>query len=122
MAEVESNGQVVGGLPVVNPQEGQIRAQNARRVARRRQANALAIEINRTSGENLDRFGERRRVGGRFESLQEVPEREIPDRTGLQLGDLARFLGAFNFEAQSQVLGQNSFLSSFGPFIGGLNN
>lgn len=121
MAEIESNGRPIGGLPVPHAQEGQIRAQNAERVARRRQASALFQEVQRVEGSNLDRFGERRRVGGRFERLQEVPERKAPARQGLQLSDLAKFLQAFQFDAQSRVLGKNSFLSSFGPGVLGLN-
>ena len=119
MAEVTNNGEVVGGLPEPHPQEGLIRAQNARRVARRRQANALAEQIAQTSAADLDRFGERRRVGGRFEALQEVPDRIVPQRSGLQLDDLASFLGAFNFSQNSQS--NFDFGESLQEFFSSLN-
>lgn len=122
MAEIESNGKTVGGLREPHPQEGQVRSQNARRVARRRQAAALAGEVARTEGSDLDRYGDRRKVGGRFERLQAVPERKRPDRAGLNLNDLSSFLSAFNFDAKEETLGQNQFLTSFGPYVLGLNN
>lgn len=121
MAEVKANGKTVGGLPQASPQEGLIRAQNAQRVARRRQAAALALDVQRVSGSNLSREGETRKVGGRFEKLQAVPKRKAPERTGLQLGDLGAILAALSFEGKEKVLGKNSFLSSFGPGVLGLN-
>lgn len=122
MAEVEHNGKVVGGLLEPSPQEGLIREQNARRVARRRAAAAAFADVQRVSGDNLDRHGERRKIGGRFEKLQKVPKRKRPERAGLDKGDLAAFLQAFNFGAKEQVLGKNQFLSSFGPFVLGIND
>ena len=122
MAEVKTRGgQVVGGLPQARPQEAQIRSQNAQRVGRRRTAAALALQVGRVSGENLGREGETRRVGGRFERLQAVPSRKTPRRQGLQLGDLSSILQALAFQSRDTVLGSNSFLSSFGPNILGLN-
>lgn len=115
--EVESNSRPVGGLPEPHAQEGEIRAQNARRIARRRQASALAAQVAQTSGEDLSRFGERRKVGGRFEKLQAVPARRTPARQGLDFQDLARFLEAFQSAPRKQVLGQTSYLSSFAPYI-----
>lgn len=121
--EVRSNGTAIGGLPMPHPDEALIRAQNARRIARRRQAAALALDVARVQGDDdLSRFGERRQVGGRFESLQNVPEREAPERDGLDLGDLGRFLGLLSFDPQEETLDQRSFFSSFGPFVLGLNN
>ncbi len=118
MAEIKDDkGRTVGGLPQANPQEGLIRAQNAQRVARRRQAAALALQVQRVSGENLDRFGERRRVGGRFEKLQKVPKRKAAKRAGLQGIDLAAILKALSFEGKDKLLGSNSFLGSFGANI-----
>jgi hypothetical protein len=122
MAEIEANGTQVGGLAEPHRKEGLIREQNARRLARRRQAAALAFDVQRVTGENLSREGEQRKVGGRFEKLQKVPKRKRPDRGGLSLQDLGAFMSAFNFGPQEQVLSQNQFLSSFGPFILGLNN
>lgn len=118
MAEVKTaTGQVVGGLPQARPEEGKIRAQNAQRVARRRQAAALALDVQRTSGENLDRRGETRRVGGTFESLQAVPERTASSRAGLQMTDLTDIIKALSFEGRESVLGRNTFLSSFAPNV-----
>jgi hypothetical protein len=122
MAEVKTaNGQVVGGLPQARPGEGKIRAQNAQRVGRRRQAAALALDVQRTSGDNLSREGEQRKVGGRFEKLQKVPKRKAPSRQGLQLADLGAILQALSFEGKDKVLGRKSFLTSFGPGVLGLN-
>ena len=122
MAEVESNGQAVGGLPQAHHQEAEIRSQNARRVSRRAQAASAAQEISRVSGRDLGRFGDTRKVGGRFETLQAVPERVAPERQGLDQADLNRFLQAFNIQAQELVLGQNNFLTSFGPGVLGITN
>ncbi len=122
MAEVQSNGETVGGLPVPHPDEVKIRAQNARRIARRRQAASLALQVQQTSGEDRDRHGERRQVGGTFESLQDVPEREVPTQAGLDMSDILSFLQAMSFAPQSQGLSSTSFLTSFGPFIQGLVN
>lgn len=119
--EIESNDRAVGGLPEPDPREGRIRAQNATRIARRRQAANLANEVARVEGADLDRFGDRRRVGGRFQKIQRVPEREAPEREGLGIQELSQFLSAFNFGKQRRVLGSNNFLSSFGPNILGLN-
>ncbi len=121
MAEIEQGGQVVGGLPEPSPREGTIRAQNARRVARRAQAAVLAEEVGRTDTAELTRFGETRRVGGRFERLQKVPERKTPERQGLGIEDFASFLQALSFGGSEKVLGKNSFLSSFGRGVLGLN-
>lgn len=122
MAEVEANGKVVGGLLEPSPQEGLIREQNAARIARRRAAAAAFADVQRVSGGNLDRRGETRQIGGRFEKLQKVPERKRPERAGLDLRDLAGFLQAFNFGPKEKVLGKNQFLSSFGPFVLGIND
>lgn len=102
MAEGKADGDpIAGGLPVPQADEVTIRAQNARRLARRQQAAALAFEVQRTSGEDLSRFGDTRVVGGTFENLQAVPERERPDDAGLNLDDLMKLLGLFSFEPQS---------------------
>ncbi len=99
MAEGTADGeQIGGGLPLPQQDEVKIRAQNARRLARRRQAASLAFEVQRTSGEDLDRFGDTRVVGGPFESIQDVPERERPEDSGLELDDLLKFLGKISFD------------------------
>lgn len=117
MAEVTNNGETVGGLPVPHPDEGLIREQNARRVARRAQANALALQIARVEGSDLDRFGDTRTVGGVFETLQDVPDPITMDAPGIGLDGLAQFLASLNFAAQTQILGSNSFLSGWGPGV-----
>lgn len=121
MAEIESNGKVVGGLPEADPREAKIREQNAARIARRAAAAAAFHDVQRVSGANLSREGETRKIGGKFEKIQKVPKRKTPERTGLDLTDLAAFLSAFNFGGKDVVLGKNQFLSSFGPFVLGLN-
>ncbi len=88
---------IAGGLLLPSPDEVKIRAQNARRLARRRQAAALAFQVQQTAGEDLSREGDTRVVGGTFESLQEVPERERPEG-GLDLEDLLKFLQNLSFE------------------------
>lgn len=98
MTELKADGEPVGGgLPLPSLDEVTIRSQNARRLGRRRQAAALAFQVQQTSAEDLDRAGDTRVVGGRFESLQEVPERERPEGGGLDLEDLFKFLETLNF-------------------------
>ncbi len=102
MAEVTANGEPIdGGLPLPSPDEVRIRAQNARRVSRRAQAASLAFQVSQTAGEDLDRFGDTRVVGGTFRSIQDVPDRERPSNTGLNLDDLMKFLGTLNFEGRT---------------------
>lgn len=97
MGETKEDGDpIAGGLP--HPDEAKIRAQNARRKSRRAQAATLAFQVDQTAGEDLDRFGDTRVVGGTFENLQEVPDREVPEDTGLDLDDLMKFLGLFQFD------------------------
>ncbi len=81
----------------------------------------LSEQIARTSGSDLDRFGDTRRSGGTFEAIEAVPERTTPDRQGLSLTDLTDFFKALSFGGEDQVLGKNSFLTSFGGGILGLN-
>jgi hypothetical protein len=121
MAEIEQNGRPVGGLPEAHPREAQIREQNAARIARRAAAAAAFHDVQRVSGSNLDRFGETRKIGGRFEKIQKVPKRKTPAPVGLNERDLLAFLSAFNFGGKDVKLGSKSFLSSFGPFVLGLN-
>lgn len=119
--ENQNNAVPSGGLlPVPSPDESLIVSQNARRLARRRQAAALALQVQQTSGEDLDRFGERRQVGGTFEDLQEVPERQAQQYNGLDMSDIFTFLNGLSFDPQRQQLGSVGFQSSFGPNILGL--
>tara|TARA_R110001583_G_scaffold8524_5_gene40875 strand:+ start:1189 stop:1734 length:546 start_codon:yes stop_codon:yes gene_type:complete len=61
MAEIRNSaGEIVGGLPEPDPQEGIIRAQNARRLANRRRAATMAMDIARVEGSDLDRHGDPR--------------------------------------------------------------
>ena len=100
--ELKADGEpIAGGLPLPSPDEVTIRSQNARRLGRRRQAAALAFQVQQTAGEDLDRFGDTRVVGGTFEDIQDVPERERPDSAGLSLEDLIAFLETLNFEGRS---------------------
>lgn len=87
-----------------HPQAAQIRAQNAARIARRREAAILAGQFAQTEASDLSRFGDTREVGGRFETMQKVPlGRKIrPDRGGLTMADIQRFLAAFQFAPQQR--------------------
>lgn len=99
MAEGFADGEeIAGGLPLPHPDEVKIRSQNARRLARRRQAASLAFQVQQTAGEDLDRFGDTRVVGGTFEDIQDVPDRERPDGGGLDIDDLLKFLGGISFD------------------------
>ena len=99
--ETTADGQPIeGGLPLPGQDEVKIRAQNARRLARRRQAAALATQVQRTAGEDLSREGDTRVVGGTFETLQDVPERERPPSAGLDLEALLRFLSTLSVEGR----------------------
>ena len=118
MAEIRDQaGETVGGLEVPSPDEARIRGQNAQRLARRRQAAALATEVDRTAAEDLDRFGDFRQVGGTFESLQAVPEREQRDPLGLDIEDIIRFLGVLSFGPREIPLDQFDFFTSFAPGV-----
>ena len=110
-----------GGLLTPHPDEALIESQNARRLARRRQAAALALEVDRVDGTDLDRFGERRMVGGTFESLQDVPERQPLQMAQLSMTDIIGFLQGMSFDPSQETLGLQQFQSSFGPGILGLN-
>ena len=118
---VMDNGLIVGGLPEPDEREAGVRSRNARRISRRARAAVLSESIARTSGSDLDRAGDTRRSGGTFETLEAVPERTTPDRQGLDLADFAGLLKSLSFGGQEQVLGKNTFLSSFGPGVLGLN-
>lgn len=120
--EDQTNAVPTGGLlPVPGPDEALIMSQNARRLARRRQAAALALQIQQTSAEDLSREGERRTVGGTFESLQAVPERQPIPYTGLDMADVFAFLSGLSFDPSREMLGRVGFQSSFGPGVLGLN-
>lgn len=121
MAELESSGETAGGLPVPSPDEALIRSQNARRLARRRQAASLALQIGQTSTQDLTREGDTRVVGGTFEELQEVPDREPLPSVGMSMQDLAGFFSALSFDPRQERLGRNTFMSSFIPMGLGLN-
>jgi hypothetical protein len=122
MAQVESNSPSLGGsLPVPSPDAVIIESQNARRLARRRQAAALALQIGQTSAEDLDRAGDQRQVGGTFETLQAVPEPQPLSSPGLNIQDILAFLQVLSFAPQEEILGQQEFFSSFGPGVLGLN-
>ena len=98
MAEILADGEVLeGGLALPSADEVTIRAQNARRIARRKQAAALSGLISQTTAEDLSREGDTRVVGGRFESIQEIPE-QVTTQTGLSLDDLLAFLETLNFD------------------------
>jgi len=120
MAEIQSGGETVTGLPLPHEQEALIRAQNARRLARRRQAAALALQVQQTSAEDLSRFGERRQVGGTFESLQAVPERQAAPFEQISMEDLAGFFQQLSFDPETINLGSSQFFTSFGPGVLGL--
>jgi hypothetical protein len=115
MAEPMSGGTPAEGLLLPHPDEALVREQNARRIGRRRQAAALALQVGQTSGEDLDRHGERRRVGGRFERIQDVPERRAADPTGLDISDIARFLSVLSFAPSEEILGRTGYYSAFAP-------
>ena len=101
MVELQADGEPVdGGLPVPHPDEVTIRTQNARRLGRRRQAASLAFQVQQTAGEDLDRAGDTRVVGGRFEDIQDVPDRERPEGGSLSIEDLLKFLETLNFSGK----------------------
>lgn len=114
-----------GGQPQVmniHPEAALVESQNAKRLARRRQAAALALQVQQVAGEDLDRFGERRQVGGTFEDLQEVPQGTPMNSGNLQFSDLIAFLQGLSFAPQNKTLSSTSYFSSFAPGVIGLNN
>ncbi len=106
---------------IPNPNRVIVQAQNAERVARRRATATLAANVARTSAQSLQR-GPGRQVGGVFETLQDVPSATIrqPQR-GFTEQDAARFLSAFQFSPQREVLSESrsSTVSRRGAFAPG---
>lgn len=95
-----------GTSTVVNPQAAIVQAQNAQRIARRRAAATLSASVARTGRSGLRR-GPRRKVGGRFETIQEVPVARQPEQQTLGKEDLQRFLSAFKFDPTQQILAES---------------
>ena len=91
-----------GGIPLAHPQEATIRRQNAERIARRRAA-ATVAEQGAGGRDALTRRGPRQ-VGGTFEELQEVPERQPMEQASITEEDLMSFLRAFTFDPRSEVI------------------
>lgn len=98
-----------GGLQrEVHPQAAQIRAQNAARLSRRREAAILAEQFAATEAQDLDRFGDPRKVGGRFERFQKVPKGRVIKPSGLSRKDIQNFLSKFNFDPFREELSRRS--------------
>lgn len=91
---------------VPHPQAALVEAQNAQRIARRQAANTLAQSVQRTGRSDLRRGG-RRQVGGTFEQIQDVPEPEQVSQQSMTQDDISRFLSAFRFDPQQQVLAES---------------
>lgn len=89
----------------VHPQAARIAAQNAARIARRRQAAILAESFAQADVAGLSRTAPIRKVGGRFETLQAVPLGRKIKQVGLTQADLTKFLSQFNFQAFTQDMG-----------------
>ena len=105
MAEVEGPEGPVGGIAVPTADALQIEAQNAARLANRRQAAALAFQVEQVEAADLSRFGDTRQVGGTFERLQEVPEAEVPGPQGIDLEDILNLLGLLSFGGKTIPIG-----------------
>lgn len=106
------------GMAMPHPDEARIRSQNAARVAHRAAIARLAESVSNTGQSDLAR-GPRRQVGGTFESLQAVPERQT--QSSLMRQDaLANLVAAFNFGPTNQTISSSSGLSSFAPWLTGV--
>lgn len=105
MAEIKNEaGEIVGGLPEPDQQEGIIRAQNARRLANRRRAASMAMDINRVSGSDLDRYGDPRMpaLSGDMNSDGVVDQTDVDYVTGSWGGS-----GAADLNGDGVVDGQD---------------
>jgi hypothetical protein len=101
MAEFEKQAKqarLAGQQRVPHPKEGQIRRQNAERVAARARAASLYEQIAQTSGQDLDRAGDQRTVGGRFEKLQKVPKRKAVKQSQVSFKAIADMLKSLSFD------------------------
>ena len=92
-----------GARAVVHPQAAIVQAQNAQRIARRRAAATLAASVAQTGRWGLRR-GSRKVVGGRFETIQEVPVAKQPKQQTVGKKDIESFLSAFKFDPTKQIL------------------
>lgn len=95
-----------GTSTVVHPQAAIVQAQNAQRIARRRAAATLSASVAQTGRSDLKR-GSRKKVGGRFERIQAVPKARKVSQQVLGKKDLQRFLSAFKFDPNQQVLAES---------------
>ncbi len=99
----------------VHPQAALIEAQNAARLSRRREAAIMAEQFAATEAQDLSRFGDPRKVGGRFERFQKVPKGKKIKPAGLSQKDIEQFLKQFSFQPFRQELDKTS---GFGLFTG----
>ncbi len=120
MTEGEGEGRIV------NPNRLIVEAANAERIAQRRSTATLAADVARTSAQSLSR-GPRRQVGGVFETIEGLPPATIkPVRQALTQSDISRFLSAFQFSPQREVLSRSQSITAvseragtFGVAFGG---
>lgn len=112
--------------PILNPNRVRVAASNAERIAKRRAAATLSANVGRATSASLSR-GFNRTVGGQFQTIQDLPSATVPAaRSGFTQSDVSRFLSAFQFAPQREVLsrsrsitGLSSRSGQFGVSFGG---
>lgn len=75
----------------------------------------MAEQFAATEAQDLSRFGDPRKVGGRFERFQKVPKGKKIKPAGLSQKDIEQFLKQFSFQPFRQELDKTS---GFGLFTG----
>lgn len=121
MDDLQSNA-----TPILNPNRVRVAASNAERIAKRRSAATLFASVGRATSQSLSR-GFNRTVGGQFQTIQDLPSATVPaPNQGFSQSDISRFLSAFQFAPQKEVLsksqsftGLSSRPGQFGVSFGG---
>jgi hypothetical protein len=102
------NGETTFGLALPSADEVTVEAQNDARVADNLALASLAASIAQTGVDDLDRSGGQQVVGGTFETLQAVPEREPLEFQTTSFDDLSNLISAFSFDPTETVLATTS--------------
>lgn len=68
----------------------------------------MAEQFAATEAQDLSRFGDPRKVGGRFERFQKVPQGRKIKPAGLSQKDIEAFLEKFSFQPFQQELDRRS--------------
>lgn len=102
MVQSQSNA-----VPITNPNRAIVAAENAERIALRRSTATLAADATRANAQSLQR-GFSRQIGGTFQEIQTLPSATVqPQQQRFGQEDIARFLEAFQFSPQREILAES---------------